>query len=64
MCDLASLLHAQGELDEAELLYREELAGCRRALGDEHEDTLVSINDLAVVLAAHDKCDAAEPLLP
>ena len=38
---------AQGELHEAQPLYEEALATRRAALGDEHPDTLTSINNLA-----------------
>jgi tetratricopeptide (TPR) repeat protein len=43
---------AQGKLSEAEPYYREALEGRRRVLGDEHPDTLTSINNMGVLLQA------------
>ena len=48
--NLASLLNAQGHLDQAEPLYREALAARRETLGDRHPDTLSSSNGLADLL--------------
>ena len=62
MSRLAHLLRYQGKLDEAEPLYFEALAAYRRALGNEHPDTLHSINNLAVLLKDKGKLDEAEPL--
>ena len=47
-----------------EPLYREReaLAVRRRTLGDEHPDTLVSINNLANLLSDQGKLGDAEPL--
>ena len=41
--NMGRLLQAQGKLDEAEPLYREDLAACRETLGDRHPDTLTSV---------------------
>ena len=60
---LGMLLHAQGKLDEAEPLWREELEAQRATLGDRHPDTLGSINNLGSLLKSQGKLEEAEPLL-
>ncbi|CAK9093427.1 Kinesin light chain (KLC) [Durusdinium trenchii] len=60
--NLAVLLKAEGQLPEAEELYRQALSGRRRALGDLHPDTLTSINNLATLLASTGRSDEAETL--
>jgi non-specific serine/threonine protein kinase/serine/threonine-protein kinase len=50
MNNLATLLVAQDKLAEAEPYSREALDGMRRALGDEHPDTLSFINNMGHVL--------------
>jgi len=57
------LLAKQGRLDEAEPLLREALEGCRRTLGEEHSDTLSSINSMGMLRMAQGKLGEAEPLL-
>ena len=39
-----------GELPEAHRITEQVVAVCRRVLGDEHPDTLTSLNNLAKVL--------------
>lgn len=62
MADLASLLAAQGKLEQAETLHRQALAKSREILGEQHTDTLTSINNLAVLLQDLGKLDEAETL--
>ena len=50
MGNFAGLLKAQGKLDEAEPLYRDELAACKETLGDKHPDTLASVSALVVLV--------------
>ena len=52
---LANLLYTQGKLGEAEPLYREAMSARRRTQGDEHPDTLDSINNLALLLQTQGK---------
>ncbi|KAG8467187.1 hypothetical protein KFE25_000503 [Diacronema lutheri] len=59
---LARLLHDQGELSEAEILFRRALEGRERQLGTEHADTLQSASNLAVLLHARGALAEAEPL--
>ena len=59
---VALLLKQQGELAEAEPLYREALAARREALGERHPSTLTSLNNLAALLKAMGQCDEAESL--
>ena len=56
------VLLSAGKLSEAEALLREALEGNRRAFGDEHQDTLVSIANLARLLQAQGEIDEAELL--
>ena len=60
---VASLLRAQGKLEEAAPLYREALEARRATLGDRHPSTLVSINNMASLLQDQGELDAAELLL-
>ena len=60
--NLGLMLSDQGKLGDAEPLYREALAGCRRTLGDEHPSTLSSINNVANLLKDQGKLGDAEPL--
>ena len=55
------LLQAQGKLAEAEPYCREALESRRRVLGDEHADTLISINNMGFLLQAQGKLAEAEP---
>jgi len=48
--NLAVLLQTNGNLDEAEALFREALEAHREGLCPRHPDTLISINNLAAVL--------------
>jgi len=56
------LAEAQGHLKDAEPLFREVLQGRRQVLGDQHPDTLASINNLATLLQASGRLEEAEPL--
>jgi serine/threonine protein kinase len=47
MVALGSVLDAWGRFDDAEPLLRQGLDGLRRALGEEHPDTLTAMNNLA-----------------
>jgi tetratricopeptide (TPR) repeat protein len=57
------LLRAQGKLAEAEPYYRDALEKYRRVLGEEHPDTLRSINNMGVLLESQGKLAEAEPYL-
>ena len=59
MAAYAELLRKVGRYEEAGALYREVLAVRRRTLGDEHPDTLGSINNLALLLADQGKLGEA-----
>jgi hypothetical protein len=49
-----------GRHAEAESYWREALEGRRRVLGDEHPETLVSINNMGALLRDQDKLAEAE----
>ena len=57
------LLLAQGKLGEAEPYLRNALEKRHRVLGEEHPDTLISVNNLGTLLIAQGKHAAAEQLL-
>jgi tetratricopeptide (TPR) repeat protein/tRNA A-37 threonylcarbamoyl transferase component Bud32 len=59
---MVSLLHYQGKPRDAELYLRKTLQMRRRAFGEEHPETIYSIDLLARVLRTQGKLDAAEPL--
>ena len=61
--DLAILLNDQGNVNEAEILYRRALETREQTLGLEHPDTLTSVNDLGTFLMKQGKLAEAEPLL-
>ncbi len=52
----------QGNFSEAERCLREALEIKRRVLGNQHPSTLVSLNNLAVLLQDQQQLAAAEPL--
>ena len=60
--NLAKMLQDHDKLGEAEPLFREALATRRRKLGDEHPDTLTSIDKMAGLLKKQDKLGEAELL--
>jgi len=60
---LGLLMRDQGNLSEAEPLFREALATSKQISGDRHPDTFVSINNLGILLHAQGKLDEAAPLL-
>jgi tetratricopeptide (TPR) repeat protein len=55
------LLRAQGKLDQAEPLYLEALEKRRRVLGEEHPNTLESLNSVASTLQEQSRLAEAEP---
>ena len=62
---LATVLGAQGRLDEAAVLGRQVLEARRRTLGPEHPQTLNSMNNLARRFQDQGKLDeAGHPLTP
>ena len=58
--NIASFLHAQSKLDEAEPLLREVFHSRRRILGDDNRDTLSCINKMAGLMQAQGKLEEAE----
>ena len=62
MNQLASALHARGDIDEARVLYEKALEVRRRVLGDEHPDTLESTNNLALTLWDQGDLDGARAM--
>ena len=56
------LLRRMGKLEEARLLYKEELQGCRETLGDRDPSTLYTIDRLADLLEEQGKLGEAIPL--
>ncbi len=59
---LGSTYRDLGELEEAESHHREAVEKNRRVLGDDHPETLISIDDLAVTLQNLGRYDEAEAL--
>ena len=55
-------LNERAEYSQAELLYRQALASREKVLGEEHLDTVVSLNNLAELLREQGKLEEAEPL--
>ena len=47
--NLAGLYHAQGRYADAEPLYKRALAICEKALGPDHPDVALSLNNLAAL---------------
>ncbi len=60
---LARLRNQLGDLAKAELLYRRALEARERMLGLEHPGTLVSMNELGLLLDHRNKLDEAESLI-
>jgi tetratricopeptide (TPR) repeat protein len=60
---IGSTYGALGEYEKAEAQHREAADLFRRTLGDDHPDTLVATNDLAMTLSQQGRYDEAEPLL-
>ena len=60
---IGSTYEALGEYEKAEIQHREAVGLFRRTLGDDHPDTLIATNDLALILALLGRFDEAEPLL-
>ena len=44
--DLGSLVWLKGQYEEAKVLYLAALEGRRRVLGEEHKDTLATLNNI------------------
>ena len=63
MGNLALLHHNQGNLNEAERLYRDALDKMKKKLGPQHPDTLALMNNLASLLQAQGKLSEAKTLL-
>jgi len=63
MHNLANCLNNQGRFAEADKLYRQTLEIYRRVLGEEHPDTLGSMNDMAMVLDSQGHYAEAEKLI-
>ena len=63
MNNLANVLEAQGNLEEARLLHVEALEVSRRVLGSDHPHTLTSMLCLGVVLSNLNDGEAAAALL-
>jgi tetratricopeptide (TPR) repeat protein len=61
--NLGSLLLESGELQEAELAYREALDGRRQVLGNAHRDTLVTFNNLGALLRERGDFSSAVEIL-
>mmetsp|Transcript_126778 Transcript_126778/g.358668 ORF Transcript_126778/g.358668 Transcript_126778/m.358668 type:complete len:262 (+) Transcript_126778:114-899(+) len=62
MSNLAPLLRATGQVDEADLLYRRILTSREAELGTGHPETIQSTCDLAMFLHNQGRLDEAEPL--
>ncbi len=68
-CDMSQkrlalrLYYQQGENDRAEQLYRRSLAIREKALGSDHPDVAMSLDNLAKLYQAQGKYAEAEPLL-
>ena len=56
---LANLFYNKGEYDRALPLYEECLAKYKRVLGDDHPDTLTSLNNLALLFKSKGEYDRA-----
>jgi len=55
---LARTLCDQGKLEEAAAMQREVLEKRRQILGEEHPDTLMATNKLAIILSTQDQLEA------
>ena len=55
-------LRKNGQLDQAEPMYREVYETCRSKLGEDHGDTLAAASNLSVLLQSLHKLPEAEPL--
>ncbi|MEM9167191.1 MAG: serine/threonine-protein kinase [Planctomycetota bacterium] len=60
---LANLYHTMGLYEAAFPLQESALATRRRVLGEEHPDTLISINNMGFLLQSQGELDQAEPYL-
>lgn len=60
MNNLAAVYRKWGKLDMAKKLHEQTLALRRRVLGDDHRDTLTSLEDLAMVAFKSQQLDEAQ----
>jgi tetratricopeptide (TPR) repeat protein len=60
--DLAGMFAAQDRYVEAEAMYERALAGYEKALGAEHTDTLMTVNNLGVLYSDQGKLAEAEQM--
>ena len=58
--NLAEVLSSQGNHEEAERIYRQELALYEIVLGKEYPNALISMNNLALVLSRQGNHEEAE----
>jgi tetratricopeptide (TPR) repeat protein len=56
------VLQLQGRYEEAETLNRRALEGWEKELGEDHPNTLISVNNLASVLQDQGRYEEAETL--
>jgi tetratricopeptide (TPR) repeat protein len=54
--------YAQGRLKEAQALFERALAGREKELGPDHPSTLISVNNVAVLLQDQGRLKEAQPL--
>jgi serine/threonine protein kinase len=62
MRSLASLLRAQGKLDEADLILGQAVATSRRVLGQNHTETIAGLGEMARLREAQDRLPEAADL--
>jgi tetratricopeptide (TPR) repeat protein len=60
--DLAGMFAAQDRYVEAEAMYERALAGYEKALGAEHTDTIMTVNNLGVLYSDQGKLAEAEQM--
>ena len=58
---LAGVLHEAGDIEAAEPLYREALAGIVATRGEDHPEAITAMTNLAMVLQSHGRFEAALP---
>jgi hypothetical protein len=60
--NLAGLLYATNQLDEAEPLFRRALDICERTYGSDHPSVATRLNNLATLLCGTTRLEEGEPL--